>query len=244
MWRSRAVGSRRTPRASATSWPCAQVSISRAVAIDGTLIGGPYQGTRVPGAAARRAASSAAWSARHPASSAAVGCAAPASAPSSTKVNGRAAASARWASKAAGSVRAVSAARSVQARWAIWCATAHPSAGVAAFHSASLNSATSASSSLLSAARSSSTGRGSDTARSSRARRAVRRGRSMAAREETSKRACRFFAGQPRRTGHSALRDHPLADSVVAPPCPPALGSLGLTTGPADHRTGPAPARG
>jgi len=48
MCRNRAVGVRRAPRPSATSWPWAQYSISRAVANDGGLIGGPYQGTLVP----------------------------------------------------------------------------------------------------------------------------------------------------------------------------------------------------
>ncbi len=51
MWatcRTRAVGRRGTPSASATSSPCAQVSISRAVTSEATDIGGPYQGIRCP----------------------------------------------------------------------------------------------------------------------------------------------------------------------------------------------------
>ena len=53
MWaieRSRAVAGRFTPSASATSRPCAQVSISRAVAIDAALIGGPNHGSLRPSA--------------------------------------------------------------------------------------------------------------------------------------------------------------------------------------------------
>ncbi len=46
--RNRAVAGRFTPRASATSKPCAHVSISRAVAIDAALIGGPNQGSLRP----------------------------------------------------------------------------------------------------------------------------------------------------------------------------------------------------
>ena len=44
------VGGRVTPSASATSRPCAQVSISRAVAIDAALIGGPNHGNLRPSA--------------------------------------------------------------------------------------------------------------------------------------------------------------------------------------------------
>ena len=55
MWaieRSRAVAGRFTPSASATSRPCAHVSISRAVAIDAALIGGPNHGSLRPSATA------------------------------------------------------------------------------------------------------------------------------------------------------------------------------------------------
>ena len=48
--RSRAVAGRFTPSVSATSSPCAQVSISRAVAIDAALIGGPNHGSLRPSA--------------------------------------------------------------------------------------------------------------------------------------------------------------------------------------------------
>ena len=51
MWaieRNRAVAGRFAPRVSATSRPCAQVSIIRAVAIDAALIGGPNQGSLRP----------------------------------------------------------------------------------------------------------------------------------------------------------------------------------------------------
>ena len=41
------------PSASKTSWPCAHVSMIRAVSDDARLIGGPYQGTRVDGSSAR-----------------------------------------------------------------------------------------------------------------------------------------------------------------------------------------------
>ena len=47
---SRAVAGRVTPSASATSRPCAQVSIRRAVAIDAALIGGPNHGSLRPSA--------------------------------------------------------------------------------------------------------------------------------------------------------------------------------------------------
>ena len=46
--RSRSVGGRTTPSASATSWPWAQVSMSRAVAMEAADMGGPYQGKRAP----------------------------------------------------------------------------------------------------------------------------------------------------------------------------------------------------
>src|ERR1700743_97408 len=43
-WRSRSVGSRVTPRASAMSWVCAQVSMIRAVSDDAALMAGPNPG--------------------------------------------------------------------------------------------------------------------------------------------------------------------------------------------------------
>ena len=50
--RNRAVAGRFTPSVSATSRPCAHVSISRAVAIDAALIGGPNHGSLRPSATA------------------------------------------------------------------------------------------------------------------------------------------------------------------------------------------------
>ncbi len=58
-WRSRSVATRSTPSASATSWPWAHVSISRAVIDDTTVMSGPYQGTRRRGSDARAASVSA-----------------------------------------------------------------------------------------------------------------------------------------------------------------------------------------
>ena len=76
MWaieRSRAVAGRRTPRASATSRPCAQVSISRAVAIDAALIGGPNHGSLRPSATVSSSSCSRARVRRQSASSSAGG---------------------------------------------------------------------------------------------------------------------------------------------------------------------------
>ncbi len=168
MCRSRSVGVRRTPSASATSWPCAQVSMRRAVAMEGTAIGGPYQGSRVPWGASARACHSRSRPVRQRSSSSAGGSAAPSSAPSSTKVSGAAAALSTSAANASGAVAASRAARSVQARCAIWWATVQPGAGVARDHHSWPDSATRRSSSSLSLRRSSSTGRASDTERSPR----------------------------------------------------------------------------
>ena len=55
MCRSRSVGSRVIPNASAISWPCAHVSMMRAVAMDMALMGGPNQGSLTPGATSFRA---------------------------------------------------------------------------------------------------------------------------------------------------------------------------------------------
>ena len=78
---------RRTPSASATSWPCAQVSISRAVAIDGGAHRRPVPGELRARRRARRAPRSEPRAAGPPVRRAAAraACAAPASAPSSTK---------------------------------------------------------------------------------------------------------------------------------------------------------------
>ncbi len=71
--RSRAVAGRFTPSASATSRPCAQVSISRAVAIDAALIGGPNHGSLRPSATVSSSSCSRARVARQSASSSAGG---------------------------------------------------------------------------------------------------------------------------------------------------------------------------
>lgn len=117
------------------SWPWAQVSISRAVAMEAADIGGPYQGNRVLVAAADRSTGcNFSRPARHRASSSAGGSAAPSSAPSSTKESGAATAFSTSPAKASASVTASSAARSVQARWAIWWATLQRAAGVGSPH--------------------------------------------------------------------------------------------------------------
>ncbi len=131
--------------------------MSRAVARAVALMGGPYQGTRVPGGSARRAAWRRARAARHRSRSASGGSAARASAPSSTNVSGAAAASATWAANAAGSVAASSAASSVHARCAIWWATLQRGAGVGAVHRPGGSAATSRSRASLSSRRSSRT---------------------------------------------------------------------------------------
>ena len=53
---SRAVAGRSMPRVSATSWPCAQVSISRPLAIESGPIGGPNHGRFSPAGIARKVA--------------------------------------------------------------------------------------------------------------------------------------------------------------------------------------------
>ena len=57
------------PSVSATSCPCAQVSINRAVTIDAGLIGGPNHGSLVPAGTSARAAARRARPSRHHASS-------------------------------------------------------------------------------------------------------------------------------------------------------------------------------
>ena len=117
-----------TPSASATSWPCAQVSISRAVAIDVGDIAVPNHGSLLVRRRRRSASASAARPARQRAQQ--LGRAAPgnSAAPRSTKLSGvvgRLPASVgverrrrRW--------RRAARPRSVQARWAIWWATVQP----------------------------------------------------------------------------------------------------------------------
>ncbi|OSY52297.1 hypothetical protein BG846_02026 [Streptomyces fradiae ATCC 10745 = DSM 40063] len=135
--------------------------MSRAVASEAPLIGGPYQGTRAPSGSPRRASSSRSRPPRHRSSSTDGSSRAPARAARSTKSPPSvvtSAASATCAAKAPGAVTAVSATSSVQARWAIWWATLHPAAGVARPHPPAPSPPTSRSNSSLSARRSSSTG--------------------------------------------------------------------------------------
>lgn len=136
--------------------------MSRAEAMDAALIGGPNHGKRVPGGCARSAACSSARPERQRASNSAGGSAAPSSAPASTKVSTAAAAFSTTEPKPSGSVTASTDCRSVQARWAIWCAIVHPGAGVGAAQAPSPSGATRASRPSLSSRRSSSTGVGSD----------------------------------------------------------------------------------
>jgi hypothetical protein len=122
MWaidRNREVGGRVTPRASATSRPCAQVSINRAVAIDAALIGGPNHGSFLPSATRPSSSCRRARVSRQSASISAGGVVASCSAPASTKPVGLVAASARTSPKAASSVTAISDTRSVHHRCAI-----------------------------------------------------------------------------------------------------------------------------
>jgi hypothetical protein len=117
--RSRAVAGRFTPSASATSRPWAQVSISRAVAIEAALIGGPNHGSLRPSATASSSSCRRSRVSRQSASRRSGGSAANSSAPASTKPVGSLAASASTAAKPASSVTAVSATRSVHSRCAI-----------------------------------------------------------------------------------------------------------------------------
>ncbi len=164
--RSRAVGSRSTPSASATSWPCAQVSISRPVAIEATLIGGPYQGRRTPSGCSASTRPTRSRPARQRASSSAGGRAAPRAAPSSTKESGAASAASMSGWKASAPSADRRAQSSVHARWAIWWAIVHPAAGVGAAHRSGAIRATRLSSASPSARRSPSTSVGPATPRS------------------------------------------------------------------------------
>ena len=91
MWRRRCVGARLTPSASATSSPCAHVSISRAVTIEVGDMLVPYQGIFCPAGTAVSAPASADRPERQRASSAPGG-ARKDSAPSSTRRDGSGAA--------------------------------------------------------------------------------------------------------------------------------------------------------
>ena len=132
---SRAVGVRATPSPSATSWPCAQYSISRAVANDVGLIGGPYQGTFVPGASVANAASIASNRSCQSARSAS-----PRARPSSSwpcrKPSMSCAISGSSARNCSGRVAAFVASTSLPRRCATASPTSQPSAGVGVRRSA------------------------------------------------------------------------------------------------------------
>ena len=113
---NRAEGGTCTPNASATSRPCAQVSMSRAVAIDGALIGGPNHSSLRPSGTVRNAACNAWRVLRQSASSWVGDSAARSSAASSTNVSIVAVAAATSSPKAASSVIDISATRSVHSR--------------------------------------------------------------------------------------------------------------------------------
>ena len=154
-WRIRSVSSTSTPRPSCTSRLCAQVSISRAVAIDVADIGGPNHGIFSPfGIATSAARRSARARRQRPIRSSSW---ASASAWASTYPSGSAIAPRTTASHASLSVAALTATSSVQARWATCVATSQPGAGVGVRQPSASRSATSASSRSPSAARSSST---------------------------------------------------------------------------------------
>ena len=154
-WRSRAVGWRATPRASATSWPCAHVSISRAVAIDGGAIGGPNHGMR-PGRHAEQRGRAAARGRRATRPATRLAAALRRRRRSSRRTPCRRSARRASPGRRPASVAARAASSSVQPRWAIWSAIVHPGDGVGRRQSGSVRSPTSASSTALSAARSAS----------------------------------------------------------------------------------------
>ena len=118
--RSLAVPGTSTPRASATSRPCAHVSIRRAVAIEAGLIGGPNHCSLRPSGTSRSALCRASRVTRHSASICFGGVPETSdSAAASTKPDGSVAASATICVKPGPSVTDVSATRSVHHRWAI-----------------------------------------------------------------------------------------------------------------------------
>ena len=117
--------------------------MKRAVAIEVGDIGGPYHGIFSPSGRPRSAAASAARLYRQRASRSAGSTWPPLRAAVSTEPVGSAIASSTSASQAALSVAAATDASSVQARWAIWCATSQPAAGVGVRQPASSRPATS-----------------------------------------------------------------------------------------------------
>ena len=142
------------PSAPATSWPCAQVSMIRAVAIDVGLIGGPYHGIFSPSGTAASSRARSARPSRQRCISSAGGICDHSSAPSSVKPSGLAAASLSPSANASGSLMAVSDAWSVQARWPIWWAMVQPSGVVTVAQPSASSGSTQESSCSLSAARS------------------------------------------------------------------------------------------
>src|SRR5690348_2160544 len=153
-WRSRSVGSRVTPRASAMSWVCAQVSMIRAVSDDATLMAGPNHGSRARGSRFRnvfkrspRAVSnqSSSWEPLRSRNRTAI---------ASGLMPPLASASARSALNCSGRSADWTVTSSKYARWLIWSAMSQPAAGVGVCHPASSSPATSARVTADSAARS------------------------------------------------------------------------------------------
>ena len=156
MCRNRSLGSVRTPSASATSCPWAQVSMSRADTNDSAPIGGPNHGTRARSSRVP-VASLMVWRARrHQASTSAPDMARPRRRCSSMGSPVAARAASAMTAKRPGSVMAMVAASSKKARWLTWSRMAQPSAGVGSPHDASPSGATSASRTACSRWRSSS----------------------------------------------------------------------------------------
>ena len=130
----RSVCSLYAPTASAMSWPCAKSSMIPALARIAGGSGLASQGTVWPGGTAASAAVAAARSVRQRPSScrrrvARYGASAASTAPSKSP-----AAPAVCAWNAAGSAAASSASLTIEARWATWCATVQPGAGVGNGH--------------------------------------------------------------------------------------------------------------
>src|SRR5437764_389860 len=124
------------------SWPCAQVSSMRAVAIEAALIGGPYQGSFCPSGTASSAFASSSRPSRQSSRSFSGGLRAPSAAASSMCRGPTASMCSISACHRSGCAAAISAWPSVQARCAIWWAIVQPSAGVARAQSAAGRSAT------------------------------------------------------------------------------------------------------
>ena len=124
---SRAVGCRVMPRASTTSWPCAQYSMSRAVANDSGLIGGPYQGTFVPGGSCAKAFTIWSKPSCHRSTSSSLVSPWPASSQLAMKPSGSAKTCGSSALKASGSAAAIVPLASPTIRWLAVSRTSHRS---------------------------------------------------------------------------------------------------------------------